>query len=78
MFPSFILHRAPPILNESPIRKTIVSYNIDTTRIKKFYLYLPSIGIPEFVPSPGRHRQLPSAMSKPIGILWSIGILVEN
>lgn len=30
MFPSFILHRAPPIPNESSIRKTIISYNIDT------------------------------------------------
>lgn len=30
MFPSFILHRSPPMPNESSIRKTIVSYNIDT------------------------------------------------
>ena len=37
MFPSFILHRAPLMPNESSIRKTVVSYNIDGIYSNEIY-----------------------------------------
>lgn len=39
MFPSFVLHRAPPIDNDdvSGCRKTIISYNLDTLYSNEIY-----------------------------------------